>query len=379
MNNNNNCEMIRDLIPLYSEGLCSDESKKNVEEHTKNCDSCRKLLETLPTDTTPESPMPDEGKAFRKVREKIIHSIRRSIILSVALAALVIFIGVLTVGECVKTHPIPSFTTVFQSLEVRHQVWRLFTGDIDGYMKKVTYAEMYDYVGVDVDISDAEVIRQQDMENIRKTYEAAYKDAKILCMDVKSGYFQTYGLNTRVLATDVTVYFVDGREVQLSFTKDIDGLYGVSAFVPNASSEEIAFEEAIEFNLFHRMAPFGWFEKLLTNENPLKDKKLNDAVIGVVYRFQPQYHEQVTESLTAFYEKGYLIEDCVLDLRYDKERKMLYNDMTLIAKDTQGTAIMKTRLYTTYEGLIPPTEDDITIYTDGCTEELAEDFAKLFG
>ena len=205
-NNNNNCELIRDLIPLYSEELCSDESKKIVEEHTKSCETCRTLLENLPAETAAESPVPDEGKAFRKVREKIIRSIRRSIILSVALAALVIFIGVLTVGECVKTYPIPSFTTVFQSLEVRHQVWRLFTGDIDGYMKKVTYAEMYDYVGVDVDISDAEVIRQQDMENIRKTYEAAYKDAKILCMDVKSGYFQTYGSNTRVLATDVTVY-----------------------------------------------------------------------------------------------------------------------------------------------------------------------------
>ncbi|MBR6617107.1 MAG: zf-HC2 domain-containing protein [Oscillospiraceae bacterium] len=375
-NNNNNCELIRDLIPLYSEELCSDESKKIVEEHTKSCETCRTLLENLPAETAAESPVPDEGKAFRKVREKIIRSIRRSIILSVALAALVIFIGVLTVGECVKTYPIPSFTTVFQSLEVRHQVWRLFTGDIDGYMKKVTYAEMYDYVGVDVDISDAEVIRQQDMENIRKTYEAAYKDAKILCMDVKSGYFQTYGSNTRVLATDVTVYFVDGREVQLSFTKDIDGLYGVSAFVPNASSEEIAFEEAIEFNLIHRMAPFGFTERLLMKKEQtfgvLQLKELVD-------RFQPDCHEKLEKSFTEFYHKEYLVEDCILTLRFDDEKQMLYHEAILIASDAQGTAIMKTRLYTTYEGLIPPTEDDITIYTDGCTEELAENFAKIFG
>ena len=34
------CEMIQDLIPLYIEGICSDESKKIVEEHLSLCKSC---------------------------------------------------------------------------------------------------------------------------------------------------------------------------------------------------------------------------------------------------------------------------------------------------------------------------------------------------
>ena len=165
----------------------------------------------------------------------------------------------------------------------------------------------------------------------------------------------------------------------MSFNKEIDGLYAAYVVNTYAGETEQAFEKAMNFIGGHQLTPFGMFERFLTVKEPIKGNELSDAVILVVERFQTKYHEQVTESLTAFYEKGYLIEDCVLDLRYDKERKMLYNDMTLIAKDAQGTAIMKTRLYTTYEGLIPPTEDDITIYTDGCTEELAEDFAKIFG
>lgn len=371
-NNNNNCELIRDLIPLYSEELCSDESKKIVEEHTKNCDSCRKLLETLPTDTTPESPVPDEGKAFRKVRRKMKR-------MSVALAAVVILVGYLTVGQIVKIPEIQSFETVWQSIEVRQQVKKLFSGNIEGYMETASWGNYYDINSLYIQLNDMEEIREQDTENLKKTFDAAYGNAKIKNIDVTSQYGAMYTEENTIVCSDVFIEFDDGRMLSMSFNKEIDGLY--SAYVVNtyAGETEQAFEKAMNFIGVHQLIPFGMFERFLTVKEPIKGNELSDAVILVVERFQAKYHEQVTESLTAFYEKGYLIEDCVLDLRYDEERKMLYNDMTLIAKDTQGTAIMKTRLYTTYEGLIPPTEDDITIYTDGCTEELAEDFAKLFG
>ena len=379
MNNNNNCEMIRDLIPLYSEGLCSDESKKIVEEHTKNCDSCRKLLETLPTDTTPKSPVPDEGKAFRKVRKKMKRSFQHNIRLSVALAAVVILVGYLTVGQIVKQPEIQSFETVWQSIEVRQQVKKLFSGNIEGYMETASWGNYYDINSLYIQLNDMEEIREQDTENLKKTFDAAYGNAKIKNIDVTSQYGAMYTEENTIVCSDVFIEFDDGRMLSMSFNKEIDGLYAAYVVNTYAGETEQAFEKTMNFIGGHQLTPFGMFERFLTVKEPIKGNELSDAVILVVERFQTKYHEQVTESLTAFYEKGYLIEDCVLDLRYDEERKMLYNDMTLIAKDTQGTAIMKTRLYTTYEGLIPPTEDDITIYTDGCTEELAEDFAKLFG
>ena len=83
--------------------------------------------------------------------------------------------------------------------------------------------------------------------------------------------------------------------------------------------------------------------------------------------------------MTAFYQKDYLVQDCILTLRFDEEKQMLYYEMVLIAEDVQGTAIMKTKLYHTYEGLIPPEEDMIVIYQEGCTEELAADLANFFG
>lgn len=38
------CEVIRDLLPLYHDGVCSEESKKLVEEHLTSCEGCREEL-----------------------------------------------------------------------------------------------------------------------------------------------------------------------------------------------------------------------------------------------------------------------------------------------------------------------------------------------
>ena len=44
------CEVIRDLLPLYVEGLASDESNALVEEHLAGCAACRDELEAMRAD-----------------------------------------------------------------------------------------------------------------------------------------------------------------------------------------------------------------------------------------------------------------------------------------------------------------------------------------
>lgn len=38
------CEIVQDLIPSYLEELCSDASRRCVEEHIAECEECRSLL-----------------------------------------------------------------------------------------------------------------------------------------------------------------------------------------------------------------------------------------------------------------------------------------------------------------------------------------------
>lgn len=38
------CNVIMDLLPLYADDCCSDESKKIIENHIENCKTCKKAL-----------------------------------------------------------------------------------------------------------------------------------------------------------------------------------------------------------------------------------------------------------------------------------------------------------------------------------------------
>lgn len=44
------CNIIRDLLPLVIDDVCSAESKKMVDEHIKSCPSCRLTLEQMQSD-----------------------------------------------------------------------------------------------------------------------------------------------------------------------------------------------------------------------------------------------------------------------------------------------------------------------------------------
>ena len=70
------CEVIRDLLPLYHDGVCSEESKKLVEEHLASCEGCREEL--IGMDAVLPEPMADSeaetlramGSAWGKVKKR---------------------------------------------------------------------------------------------------------------------------------------------------------------------------------------------------------------------------------------------------------------------------------------------------------------------
>ncbi len=47
VDNGSACKIVQDLLPLYHDGVCSDESCVFVEEHLKACDVCSKMLKAL--------------------------------------------------------------------------------------------------------------------------------------------------------------------------------------------------------------------------------------------------------------------------------------------------------------------------------------------
>ncbi len=48
-----NCDIIRDLLPLYHDGVCSEESRRLAEEHLAGCAACRQVLADM------DAPLPE--------------------------------------------------------------------------------------------------------------------------------------------------------------------------------------------------------------------------------------------------------------------------------------------------------------------------------
>lgn len=84
--NKNNCEVIKDLLPLYSDGVCSEESRKIVAEHISQCSECMDELEKMGGEIMLTADK--DVKVIKRIRRRIV--IERWLIGgAVALAALI--------------------------------------------------------------------------------------------------------------------------------------------------------------------------------------------------------------------------------------------------------------------------------------------------
>lgn len=89
------CKIVEDLLPLYHDGVCSEESRRLVEEHLAQCEGCRSLLKKI--DEEIMSPAKDEdvkalegiSKAVRKGWKK---ALRTGVSITLA-AVLLLFAG----------------------------------------------------------------------------------------------------------------------------------------------------------------------------------------------------------------------------------------------------------------------------------------------
>ena len=46
------CDIVRDLLPLYKDNVCSDASKDMVEDHLSGCENCRAYYEKMSAELT---------------------------------------------------------------------------------------------------------------------------------------------------------------------------------------------------------------------------------------------------------------------------------------------------------------------------------------
>ncbi len=85
------CEVINDLLPLYCDGVCAEDSRRLVERHLKGCAYCRSVLEKMRDECSIEYGRQEEGEHIIKGMAAVWKkSVWKSFLIGIAAASVLL-------------------------------------------------------------------------------------------------------------------------------------------------------------------------------------------------------------------------------------------------------------------------------------------------
>lgn len=114
-----NCEIIRDLLSLYTEELCSEASKKEVEAHLLTCEDCRREYERLKRPVEiPRQENTEEAEVLKTISGKIRRHVVGVASLTAGIAVFILLMVVALVMDNNNDYELFAFTILMNVLPV---------------------------------------------------------------------------------------------------------------------------------------------------------------------------------------------------------------------------------------------------------------------
>lgn len=118
------CEIIRDLLPLYHDGVCSPESAAAVEEHLARCEACKDIHQALlnAVKLDPQKEGEPEAPSLAESLKKVKFSVKWKRVVACLLAVLIVGAAATGTGmwACASTIPLPEDLVLSVWKEQRH-------------------------------------------------------------------------------------------------------------------------------------------------------------------------------------------------------------------------------------------------------------------
>ena len=147
------CDIIRDLLPLYCDGLCSEASKQEIEAHVAQCQECRACL----TEMKEEAPVPSlsqesetEARVLQGVKKKFSRGRRRAVVFAVAIMLIfsIVLAGAADVpqpvaytdGLVTAELAVDDYRSVIEAVSIyRQRLYRAMSGKMDLYRSRLEH------------------------------------------------------------------------------------------------------------------------------------------------------------------------------------------------------------------------------------------------
>ena len=250
-----NCNIARDLLASYNDGLLEEETVKDLEAHLKDCPECRKLNELYAADIETKNDKKSKvtkEKAFKKVKRKLRKN-RIIAVVSITLASLLMLGAViLSIGQVVKNDICPSWEALIRYAEVSSITKSFAEGDMESFYnhmyRKSSFENNFTEIYRPWDISDDSInvlssgksLDPSLISMMEKNYEKEFKSRKIKKIRTDfPKYYDNYGFNGyyEYLGTVCLVEMDDGGMYQLNFLSMGNSEYRIEVLYKNDKND----------------------------------------------------------------------------------------------------------------------------------------------
>lgn len=242
------CCVVKDILPLYAENLCSEETSEIVKEHIENCESCRKLSEKIEIEEKVPEKIPDETKVLKKINKKIELSKKFVIVAMCVLIAVLIPAAVLWGNMFWQNEKIPSFETIARNKEVKEYSDLIENGKFHSFARWISLnwaeAEYFENMGDKEkgSIPEAELEKADGYAaNLVNAYNVLIGDAKEVEADCRT-YYSTDMFEEpqgrKGLLSEITVEYSGGETLVFYVIKE-NGRFVWSCTSDGSFDEEV--------------------------------------------------------------------------------------------------------------------------------------------
>ena len=204
------CGLVRDLLPLYIDDVCTEETGAAVEEHVGKCDDCRRLLDVMRAGENVET---ERKEGMEKAMEQSLKTVKHRMdkkfkrIIAGAVTAVVLVTGGFQVLFCaaLKTVELEDVTVSAEVYDLNELAQNPPERELDSESVTI-YAD-------DSDESERIQVTIPELATITLTEEIVEEQKNVTVVSISSEYTL---VNTKNEIVDDTMYISEFRTTLLN-------------------------------------------------------------------------------------------------------------------------------------------------------------------
>lgn len=378
------CSIVKDLLNMYIDDLCSEENNKLIKKHLDSCEKCQKtynellkeklkdeellLKETVTNDNEiNENKQNDNAsnnklKPFKKIRFKLVIRYLLNVILSLIIIFMLLLIGTYTWCVINQEEGTKDLTTYLVGRKAKNVTEQLLTGNIDEYVDSIDldcvngqYISNYDKMLDDIKIE------------LKKEYKKNLKDKDYKITVEESSYTSnTYRNHTqKYIRVIVTATYINTPAI--NFTYHFYNNYNY--FLETVSFADIELEDKENSIYFKNTADlleslatiktdsFSHYNIIRQNfmANSIdEDYQTREGILEMIIVSHDNTNKRMYKRLVSLFNKGIKIDSCsITNLSYNTTKHQIDGKMILVMSDDKNNkwTLIQPIYYNIFSGL----------------------------